>query len=206
MTQPETTNAYRQELREQILHTATDLFYRHGVRQVKMDDIATTLSISKRTLYEIYANKADLLFEVVATCERRKEERMRQFVENHTDPMDIVVEFYRSNIEELTEINPQFFEDVHKYPAITSYLREVHETRANHSSDFLQRAMADGYFRTDVNYDIFKRIGDAASQYFMATKLYRQFPLEELFHTLLMVMLRGICTEKGVKAIDAHLA
>lgn len=206
MTQQEPANAYRQELREQILHTASDLFYRHGVKQVKMDDIATTLSISKRTLYEIYANKADLLFEVVATCEERKEEHMRQFVEAHPDTMDIVVEFYRGSIEELEEINPQFFEDVHKYPAITTYLRQKHEARNRHTINFLQRAISEGYFRKDVNYDIFQRIGEASTQYFMTAKLYKHFPLEELFRTLLMVMLRGICTEKGVKAIDTYLA
>lgn len=205
MNQVETSTAYRQELKGQILQKATELFYQNGVRMVKMDDIAAALSISKRTLYEIYADKATLLFEVVATREMQEEEHMRNFVATHPDTIDIVVEFYRMNIGELSEINPQFFEDVHKYPTITNYLQQKHEMRHKHTVEFIQRAVNDGYFRSDVNYAIFKKIGEAATQYFMSVKLYKQFTLEELFRTLLMVMLRGICTEKGAKAIDAHL-
>lgn len=58
-------NSYRQELRPRILETAMTLFRKHGIRQVKMDDIAATLGISKRTLYELYANKEKLLLEGV---------------------------------------------------------------------------------------------------------------------------------------------
>lgn len=41
------------------------MFYQHGIRKVKMDDIAKRLRISKRTVYEIYADKEDLLLEVL---------------------------------------------------------------------------------------------------------------------------------------------
>lgn len=205
MTQPD-NNAYRQELRAQILRAATDLFLQQGVRHVKMDDIAASLSISKRTLYEIFSNKEDLLLEIVTLREENEEAHMRQFVEEHPDTIDIVVEFYRRNIQEISEVNPIFFEDVHKYPFITSYLHDKHEQRHAHTIAFMQRAVSEGYFREDVNYDILKRMGEASCTFFMNEMLYKRYSMEELFRTLLMVLLRGICTEKGVKAIDAHLA
>lgn len=206
MTQAETCNTYRQGLRTQILHKATELFIQRGVRHVKMDDIATALSISKRTLYEIYSNKADLLFEVVVKREAQAEQHMIEFVQHHNDTIDIVIEFYRINIKDLGEVNPLFFEDVHKYPVITSFLQKKHAQRHASTIDFIQKAVSEGYFRDDVNYTVFKSIGEASCQYFMDQQLYKQYPLDELFRTLLMVMLRGICTEKGIKAIDAHLA
>ena len=49
----ESTAHGRQLLKEKICLTALRLFHKRGIRQVKMDDIATTLSVSKRTLYEI---------------------------------------------------------------------------------------------------------------------------------------------------------
>lgn len=206
MTQEETTtNAYRKELRKQVLATAAELFYRHGVRHVKMDDIANALTISKRTLYETYANKADLLLEVVTACEEQKERQLHAFVEAHPDTMDVVLEFYRMNIAELSEINPLFFEDIHKYPAVTGYLRDKSAARQASTSAFIERGVREGYFRSDVNFEIFRSIGEASSLYFMSTKLYHRFPMEDLFRTLIMVLLRGICTERGVKAIDEHL-
>ena len=59
------SNPYRQELRSRIVEAATQMFHKHGIKMVKMDDIATSLTISKRTLYEIYDNKEDLVYEVV---------------------------------------------------------------------------------------------------------------------------------------------
>ena len=56
-----TQTLYRQELKGKILQTAMEEFTQKGVRAVKMDDIATRLSISKRTLYEIYSNKEDFV-------------------------------------------------------------------------------------------------------------------------------------------------
>lgn len=205
MTQEETSKSNRAALKETILQKATELFLQHGVRHVLMDDIAAALSISKRTVYEIYPTKANLVFDVVSTRESKREEHLQQFVEQHPDTIDIVVEFYRMNVKELDEINPIFFEDVHKYPEVIEYLCEKHDARHQISIDFIRRAVDEGYFREDVNYDIFKCMGEASSQYFMSKQLYKHFTLEELFRTLLMVMLRGICTEKGVTAIDAHL-
>lgn len=195
----------RNDLKGQILNKATALFLADGVRHVKMDDIAAALGISKRTLYEVYPDKATLLYDVVATREQAQEEHMRAFVEHHPDTIDVVIEFYRLNIADLQETNPQFFEDVHKYPAITRYLREKHETRHQSTIDFIRRAVDEGYFRDDVNYDIFAQICQSSSRAFMESRLYRQYPLDELFRTLLMVLLRGICTTKGLKAIDEHL-
>ena len=47
-------NEYRKEIKEKILQLATTMFFQHGIRKVKMDDIANYLKISKRTLYELY--------------------------------------------------------------------------------------------------------------------------------------------------------
>ena len=61
---------YKLELRNRILKAAMTEFLHKGVKSVKMDDIANTLAISKRTLYEIYSNKEELLLEVCAYTSR----------------------------------------------------------------------------------------------------------------------------------------
>ena len=69
---------YRQELRDKILRTAIRLFKQHGVKSVKMDDISNALAISKRTLYEIYDNKEELLLAGVR-LEMNKRQQMEVF-------------------------------------------------------------------------------------------------------------------------------
>ena len=48
------TTEYREQLKGRILQSAMHEFRTNGIKQVKMDDIARKLCISKRTLYEIY--------------------------------------------------------------------------------------------------------------------------------------------------------
>ena len=63
MEQQDLLSSYRKDLKERILVTSMRAFKEHGIRSVRMDDIATTLGISKRTIYEIYSNKEELLLD-----------------------------------------------------------------------------------------------------------------------------------------------
>ena len=51
----------RTELKKRIVETAMQAFKSHGIKIITMDDIAVSLVISKRTLYEVFANKEILL-------------------------------------------------------------------------------------------------------------------------------------------------
>ena len=53
------------ELRERIIMTATEAFTLKGIKCITMDDIAAALGISKRTLYEVFADKESLLKECI---------------------------------------------------------------------------------------------------------------------------------------------
>ena len=50
---------------ERILLKARDLMLQSGLRQVTMDDLAQELGISKKTIYQYYKDKDDLVKAVV---------------------------------------------------------------------------------------------------------------------------------------------
>ena len=54
----------REELKLRVVETASKSFMTLGIKAVHMDDIASSLSISKRTLYELFGDKEELLLEV----------------------------------------------------------------------------------------------------------------------------------------------
>ncbi|HML56818.1 MAG TPA: TetR/AcrR family transcriptional regulator, partial [Ferruginibacter sp.] len=54
-----------QELKERIRQEATALFLKYGVRSVSMDDISAQLGISKKTLYQYYNDKNELIENVL---------------------------------------------------------------------------------------------------------------------------------------------
>ena len=205
MQESNNISAYRQSLKERILATAMDAFTHRGIKAVRMDDIAQALQISKRTLYEIYANKEDLLFEGITTYHRQKATAFVAYAEGCSNVMEIILGFYRQKVEESRQINPLFYTDLQKYSKIVEYMREEHNRNHEQFMDFLQRGVDEGYFLPSLNYGIVSRVFDALGHYIMDSHLYTQYTVEELLSNLIFISLRGFCTEKGMQSLDKVL-
>ena len=187
-----------------ILKTAMKAFAEKGIRAVKMDDIAESLSISKRTMYEIYATKEELLYEGVKAFRERQKAKIVELSKGK-DLMEILMKYYRIKVEESHATSQAFYNDLIKYPRVLRYLnREKMHTREN-LQKFFERGVYEGYFREDINYELAARLFDAIGRYVMEQRLYSQYSIEELFTSLSFVSLRGLCTEKGIKKLERLL-
>ncbi len=206
MTQPNYTTEHREALREQILKVATREFTTIGVKSVKMDDIARKLKISKRTLYEIYDNKEQLLLESVARRIHEFDATLERFDSSgEKQVIDILLEFYRLQMEELRDMNPVYYEDLHKYPRVMSFLEQVNKEHKAHSKGFFKRGVQEGYFRNDFNYELISLLGNNVMQNVMESKLYNTYSLQDIFRNVVMLFIRGLCTAKGILELDRQL-
>ena len=196
------TTAYRASLRERIIEKAMQEFSMHGIRAVKMDDLAADLGISKRTLYEIFKDKETLLLEGIREYYNRKREYLFDYAEENHDVMEIVLEAYRMKVEEVRSVNPAFYQDLIKYPKVTRFMKESQEASRTAFLDFMNRGVEDGYFRKDVNYQLVPHIFDALGQHVLNNSLLQQYSVEELYSNFFLIALRGFCTDKGQRAID----
>ena len=197
------TTSYRQALKTKILETAIKAFAERGVRAVRMDDVATTLAISKRTLYEIYEDKEALLYQGIITYDREKREKMRLYAETH-NVMDVILHAYSQKVEETQRVCLQFYIDIQKYPRIVQYMEKEHETTRQYFCEFLKRGVEEGYFRKDVNYDLLPYLFDALGKYMSENQIFKEYDFKELFRTLLLVPLRGFSTPKGLQVLEKY--
>lgn len=193
---------YRQSLCERILYTATDAFRKQGIRAVKMDDIAKRLSISKRTLYEIFSNKEALLFEVIKKRDDEINDELSRIASVQSNVMDVIIAFYKIKAEELRVTTPAFYEDIHRYPKIIKYLRGQHENSASKAKNFFQRGVDEGYFRPEVNYEIVSMMAEVEVNYTMSSKFYKNFSLLDIYKSVVLVTIRGFSTAKGLKMLE----
>lgn len=198
--------AYRKELREKILRTSMREFRRKGIRQVKMDDVASMLSISKRTLYELFKDKESLLLEGVR-MQYKEEERSMAKLADRSDitVMDFIIEFYHWRTKRLADVNPVFFEDLPRFKAVLAYIEERHRHDQGGAQTFFRKGVEDGYFRKDVDFDIVGKVADAAMQRVMEMKMYQEYGLNHLFRNIMFLFLRGFCTAKGLEVLDKKL-
>ena len=197
---------YRQQLKGRILQIATALFHQHGIKQVKMDDIANDLRISKRTLYEVYENKEDLLFEVLQQHDSVERQQLLEFDKPGTNVINIILEIYRVRTAEFITINPLFFEDLQKYPNLLTYVRKLHNDKEAEIVAFIERGKNEGLFLENVNYGIVRELTFASEQFVMNNFLFKRYDITELSRIMIMLFVRGICTEKGINLLDQYFA
>ena len=194
---------YKKNLRGVILDTAIQAFAQKGIRAVKMDDVAAVLGISKRTLYEIFETKEILLFEGIKKYYAERQEYYRQQTQRCKNVMEVLVAIYRIKVDEFRKTNPQFYADLDMYPKVGRFLNQQNQQMRTDMLKFMDRGIYEGYFRDDVNYELAWRLFDALGKYVMVNQLYRQYTIEEIFQNLVFVTMRGLCTEKGIKALDS---
>ena len=93
-------NQYRQELKDRIISYAMPEFYKRGVKAVKMDEISQGLHVSKRTVYEIFGDKEELL---LAGMKRQLEEnrsKLENFAKTQAkNVIDIISYVYKLQME-----------------------------------------------------------------------------------------------------------
>ena len=197
---------YRQQLKGRILQIATALFHQHGIKQVKMDDIANDLRISKRTLYEVYENKEDLLLEVLQQHDSVERQQLLEFDKPGTNVINIILEIYRVRTAEFITVNPLFFEDLQKYPNLLTYVRKLHNDKEAEIVAFIERGKNEGLFLENVNYGIVRELTFASEQFVMNNFLFKRYDITELSRIMIMLFVRGICTEKGIKLLDQYFS
>ena len=197
---------YKMELRNRILKAAMTEFLHKGVKSVKMDDIANTLAISKRTLYEIYSNKEELLLEAVGIHEQEFNDHMVQYSQdkNH-NVMDIIIEFYKKKLLDIADVSPLFLVELRKYKQVVEYLAQQNAERHNNALLFFHRGVKEGFFRSDLNFDIILKTSSASANYAMETQMYKNYSITAIMHNTIFLYLRGICTTKGIKELDAAI-
>ncbi len=203
MQEAKGNSKYKMSLKDKILEVAMKNFALHGIRAVKMDDIASQLGISKRTLYEIYFNKEELLYEGVIKYESEKQKSFSDFAGQATNVMEILKEFYRRKTQELSIINPAFFADMRKYPKVVAYLENQHKNINDQQTKFFKRGISEGYFRREINYEILRFTLEAIGDSLADHEILKKYPVNEIFSNIFFVTLRGMCTQKGIAALES---
>lgn len=203
MNMQETKNIspYKKGLRDKIITTAMEAFAQKGIRHVKMDDVAKELGISKRTLYEIFDKKEDLLYEGVKFYLGDRRTQMEVKAQECKNVMEIILQAYKLKVEEFRQTNPCFYTDLVKYPKVARYLAQQNQQMLTNMTKFIERGIEEGYFRKEVNPELVARLFDALGKYVMEQQLYCLYTIEDIFTNLVFVTIRGICTEKGIEVI-----
>lgn len=195
----------REELKIRILETAAEAFKRSGIKAVHMDDIAGSLSISKRTLYELFGDKEQLLLEVFGLYRQRINEDMQEITSRAENVLEVILKFYERKVNELCLVNPLFFRDLRKYPKVLDFIHEEQRQNDADSVEYFQKGVEQGIFRDDINFQIINQTMAMQMDLLIYSDITLHYPLAEIYSEITILHMRGITTEKGNRMVDEFL-
>jgi len=103
------------ELRNRIIMTAFERFAKYGIRSVTMDQIANDLGISKRTLYETFSDKRELLIDGMKHFSSLQHADADNTIRSAGNVIEAIYILVKKGEEMKQRLNPLFFEDIRKY-------------------------------------------------------------------------------------------
>lgn len=194
------------DLKENILHIAQRNFFKKGLRQVSMDEIAEEAGISKRTLYELYKSKELLISDVICRSYDSVLTQMTAFIDekrqNGCNLPEILIRIYIFSRQCREKINEVVFDELRKYyPSLDN--ARIQTLQAKHDQLLAQLSLdckQAGFIREDVNTDLlfnlFRDLHDDRLQYVASGK----YTAGDIVSQLILPLIRSIGTRKGHRA------
>lgn len=196
------------DYKEKIIEEAALMFRTYGIRAVTMDMLAQKMGISKRTIYENFADKNELLVSVLQwMAGKQKELTVRTFDESQNVIEAIFSLFDRMN-EHFRNMSPAFRLDiVMHHNDILNNLKEKREYQyPPDQSEMLKRGVKEGVFRKEIDVEmtnqcLFEVMRLSHEKDSLSTDYANK---SELFRNFYINYLRGISTPKGLELINFY--
>lgn len=196
-------------MREKILLGATEQFLNYGFKSVTMDDLANSLAVSKKTIYQHFDNKTKLveatalnLFDFIS-CGI---DHIRSLEKNPIEEIYSIKKFVMEHLKD-EKSSPQY--------QLQKYYPEIFNTLKGKQFNLMQTCVGNnlntgikqGLYRDTIDVDFISRI------YFnsmIAIKDKDLFPLKKFSMNMLMnnyleYHLRGVCTNKGLEILNKFI-
>jgi len=185
-----------------------NLYKKYGIKSITMDDAARHLGISKKTLYQYFADKTEMVKEAVV---QELQSRQKSFAESLTGNYNAIEElmiYYKIQIKMILDYKPNFVYDLKKYyPDIyNNYVNIKREKIINSVEQNLKKGIEEGFFRPELDVSIISRLtlmrieGMIHSGIFDTDEIMSPKVFTEIFY----FHVYGIVTEKGSDYFEKH--
>lgn len=196
-------NEYRKELKSRIIDYAMGEFYKRGVRAVKMDEISQGLHVSKRTVYEIFGDKEELLLAGLKIKSLEMREKLETYSCNVAhNVVDIIGYFYKLQMEVNSMVGVAFYEEIHRIPRVIEFFKQEHEREFADRVKFLKAGVEEKLFRQDIDYSLTMELLSASMSEIMRNQIYKKYSMQQIFDNFFLVIIRGFCTERGAALLN----
>ena len=196
-------------MKEEIVKRALNDFMQYGFKTFTMDDLANKMGMSKKTLYEYFPSKQDLVDACLDYALEMSCTNVTTFVQGEGSVRENV---YRNQkkVQEVFNINSDrpIWELQKYYPKTYERMEsEFAKTDALFIDKLLEKGWQEGLFRKDINVNFYKVFYTSVQRLRSITHTFpeREFPFWETIYTILEYFFRILVNEKGLKELERVL-
>ncbi|PVW15252.1 TetR/AcrR family transcriptional regulator [Marixanthomonas spongiae] len=186
---------------KKIITKTLELFKKYGVKSVSMDDIASVLAVSKKTLYTYFDSKDLLIEKTICYIFTEHFNKIDRILEKEMSPLQKIILIYRYGINQLITYDPAFYFELKKY----------HLSAHNHYETYkrtiifdiilglLKEAQEVEEIRQDVNLNLFCEIHLFKIDEILADPEFNtQYSTQQMLNHLVIHNLRGIVVDTSL--------
>lgn len=184
--------------KEEIIHATQELIARNGIRAVRVDEIAQTLGISKRTLYEMFTDKNDLVSACLEAMSHQQRERIVACRKRRGgNPLQKVLRLTNEYIDNLYTVDHRFLSDISRKIIFAEHYDEHREFWRRELTDYLETCRQEQLLLPEIDVPAF-------AEQLMSTILDLRLngTVREELRLFCRTILRGAGTRKGIELID----
>lgn len=196
------------EVQEHIISTASRMFVQLGYKRVTMDDIARELSMSKKTLYQYFKDKKDIVSAATRYHLLNEEKLFHEFTADCDNAIEYLVRTSKFMRQHISGINPCAFIDLQKYYPAAWQIFDAFKRDFIFSNIYetLERGKEEGYFRNDIQSEILaimrmEQVPMAFDQQLFPRQKFEALEVQQQF---LKHFVEGILTEEGRSLLEKY--
>jgi AcrR family transcriptional regulator len=198
-----------EDIAEKIIESAEGLFLKYGIKSVTMDDIARDLAISKKTIYQFFKDKTEIVVKVAQSHMEREKDQIEEIHNRSANIIEELIMMTRCMKENHMKTNPSVFVDLRKYykKGWQVYLDYKNKVFYKSILSSLKRGIAEGVFRSDINVEILATMRLELIQLSFNDDIFPRdrFDFTDVHQQLSEHFIYGILTAKGKELLENQL-
>ncbi|MCC9135727.1 TetR/AcrR family transcriptional regulator [Pontibacter silvestris] len=189
-----------------VLGEVLQIFKREGIEANSEKELVRKLQISPSTYREMFSDKTDLVKKVLLYDLEEQKREHAELLATAQNPVEEIMLLLKDGLETLKNINPLFYVDMQRhYPEVWQIASEHFSTYSYHElSNVINRGIIQNFFRKDVNLQLVTKIILEQLFILLNPKVFspERYNIGEVFRSMFLYYLRGICTERGGKLAE----
>jgi AcrR family transcriptional regulator len=196
------------DYRQRIIEEAAQMFRTYGIRAVTMDMLANQMSISKRTIYEVFSDKDELLEGVIEWMAIKQKETMANIFSESENVVEAIFRMLSLMEDHFNRMSPAFLLDMKRFHNKVMQMPGGQEAipYVSSNAEILKRGIDEGVFRNDINIDLTNKCMLEVAKISNDQQLFPpgSFNNSDVVKNFYINYLRGISTAKGLKLINQY--